>query len=512
MRYLLEGDQAKNLDRYTIETFGMQSLILMERAAYEVAACIRGWSQNRRRVFVMAGTGNNGADGLAAARILCQWGYQVEVLVVGKTEKATSEWVYQKMLLDRLPVICHTGEEAVNIPGDCDCYVDALFGIGLKREITGNYREVISRFMEAAGSSGEHLTVAVDISSGICAKTGAVYGIAVKADITVSFGYGKTGQILYPGAAYTGELRVVDIGLDEEGLKHINEPVRMMEKQDAKRMLPIRDSGGNKGSFGTVLVVAGAAGMAGAACFAAEAAYRTGAGLVRVFTDPVNHMVLQTRLPEAVLLQHSADTILLPEAAMQRVKAIVVGPGLSVSAEAEQILDQILNLGSDVPVVIDADGLNLLARKGLFCLGKNVVLTPHLGEMSRLLGCSIAAIRENGLIESARMLHKRTGAIVVCKDARTVICCGEEQIYINATGNDGMATGGSGDVLSGMIAGLIAQGADPSNAAILGAYLHGIAGDKAAEQIGRNGMLATDILRMIPQAVRSVQGYVDNGK
>jgi len=505
MKYLLDGTQAKSLDRYTIETFGMQSLILMERAAYEVAACIKGMPQSERRVFIMVGTGNNGADGLAVARMLCQAGYQVCVLIVGSEQKATSEWKYQKSLIDKMPVRCCIADENTQIPSDCDWYVDALFGIGLRREVAGLYKKMIEQFMSAAKKQGNHLVVAVDISSGISADTGAVLGTAVKADITVSFGYAKTGQMLYPGAAYTGELRVVDIGFASQVLSCIGETVKVLEKPDAKAMLPIRDPGGNKGSFGNVLVAAGAAGMAGAACFAAEGAYRSGAGLVRVFTDLVNHLVLQIRIPEAVLIRYENE--LLPACAIKAAKVILVGPGLSTGRWAEQILKRVLSERGRIPAVIDADGLNLLAEKELPELDENVVLTPHLGEMSRLLRISISEIREMGLVQAARLLHERTGAVVVCKDARTVVYGGAGMMYLNETGNDGMATGGSGDVLAGVIAGLIAQGVCARDAAVLGVYIHGFAGDLAMKMMGRNGMLATDILRAIPSAMREIEGY-----
>ncbi len=501
MRYLLEGSQAKSLDQYTIETFGMQSLILMERAAYEVAACIRGLLPHRQRVFIMAGIGNNGADGLAAARMLVQSGYEVFVLTVGKIEKATPEWKYQKQLIDKLPVRYDTASENTEIPNDYDIYVDALFGIGLKREITGLYRIMIERFTKAAQSEAGHKVIAVDISSGISAETGAVYGIAVKADVTVSFGYGKLGQVLYPGAFYTGELKVADIGLVSAGLEQIRPFVEVLDDDDVKQCLPVRNPGGNKGSFGNVLVIAGAAGMAGAACFAAEAAYRMGTGLVRVYTDPINVPVLQIRLPEAVVLREEGASFSVLKEAVHHAKTIVIGPGLSTSDQAQMMLKLVLKECGKTPIVIDADGLNLLAKSDCLELGEHVVLTPHLGEMSRLLGISIADIRSMGLKQAALRLHEKTKATIVCKDARTVICCNTETFYLNDTGNDGMATGGSGDVLSGVIAGLAAQGADIETAAVLGVYLHGKAGDKAREQMGRNGMLATDILRALPQVL-----------
>ncbi|MBQ8639423.1 MAG: NAD(P)H-hydrate dehydratase [Lachnospiraceae bacterium] len=510
MEVVLDGRQAKELDRYAIEEFGMQSLLLMERAAYEVAACIRQLLADRRRVFIMAGTGNNGADGLAAARMLTQSGYEVEILLAGKEEKATREWKYQRMLIDRLKIRVTEWQEETVIPNDFDVYVDALFGIGLTREIGGNFKRLIEAFMKAAkpDRAKQAVVVAVDICSGICSTTGAVLGTAVKADLTVTFGYRKNGHVLYPGACCCGEVKVFDIGFDPKGLPDCGDLFQIPEKSDIRRWLGEREPSGNKGTFGKVLVIAGAAGMAGAACFAAEAAYRMGAGLVTVLTAPVNRPILQMKLPEAVILNAEAEWEQTKEQTVQAIrqaKAIVVGPGLSMSREAERILELVLDERGQTPVVIDADGLNLLAQKGKQMLDQRVILTPHPGELARLLDCPVCDLKAMGGKEASRLLFDKFGAVSVCKDARTVVRTNESEVFLNLTGNDGMATGGSGDVLAGMIGGLLAMGIEPQQAAPLGVWLHGAAGNEAAEKKGRHSLLARDLLAAIPAVMKSCQ-------
>ena len=505
MKELLNAEQAKALDYYSTESFGMRSLVLMERAAYEVAACIKGLSAGRRRVFCLAGTGNNGADGLAAMRILYEAGYSVSVLAVGKPEKATEEWICQRDLLNRLGIgVPFAGKDPV-IRETYDFYVDALFGVGLKREITGCFRQALEAFRKAARMA-EGTVVAVDICSGVDASTGKILGIAVQADVTVTFGCEKLGQYLYPGAACSKKLLTVPIGLAPLRTADIGPTAQLVGPEDAASMLKARNPAGNKGTFGRVFVLAGSENMAGACCFCAQAAYRVGAGLVSAAVPEANRVILQTTMPEAVLSVYKEKwdrEEMLSQ--MGKAKAIVVGPGLGQSRQAGEILDFILAQHGERPMVLDADGLNLLAKKEPYPLGRNLILTPHPGEMSRLLSCTSEQREELGQQELARLLSEKWGCTVVCKDARTLIRTTGGKVYFSSSGNDGMATGGSGDILAGMIGGLLAQGYPAEEAAVLGVFLHGLAGDCAAETAGRRGMTARDILDAVPQAVRTVE-------
>lgn len=506
MKKLLDSRQAKELDRYSIQEFGMESLILMERAALAAAGEIKKLPGSGRRVFFMAGTGNNGADGLAAARILTQSGWYAEIWVVGDRSRATKEWSYQEKLVNKLGIQIRQWQDGSRIPDGFDVYVDALFGIGLSRAPGGAFLDAIQSFNETAGRNTQSRSVAIDISSGVRADDGFVFNTAVKADVTVTFGYEKAGHRLYPGADFGGTVKTYEIGFAPLQDAKPGPVLYALDEADAGRMLGARRPDGNKGTFGQVLVIAGADGMAGAACFAAEAAYRVGAGLVKVYTAKQNRPVLQQRLPEAVLLNSVAEL----EEAEHHAKAIVIGPGLSKSSRAAEILNRILAGHGQVPVVIDADGLNLLAEEAPKDLGKRVILTPHPGELARLLNNTIADLKDEGLRSAASRLQNGFGTVCVCKDARTVIRTSNGQEYLNLTGNCGMAVGGSGDVLAGMIGGLLAQGMEPDRAAVLGTWLHGAAGDAAAEAVGMYGMTASDLLAGIAPVMKRISRRISD--
>lgn len=559
----------KQADTWSIQEFGMESLVLMERAALCVSKHILS-GHRPGRVFLLCGMGNNGADGLAMARILAQNGWQVSLLAIGKIEKATREWLYQKRLLDQMNIeIVQISSDPKEIGSEKDweeklaacypqanVYVDALFGIGLSREVTGVYRAAIEQWnihKEAYGAYG----VAVDICSGLDAKTGQILGACIEADVQITFGYGKLGQFLYPGAEVAKKTIVSDIGFPREAVDHIEgEPFLSLEEEDASNWLGTRKASGNKGTFGRVVIIAGSEGMAGAAYLSALAAYRTGAGLVEVVTPECNRLILQQLLPEAVL--HCIPTEMEKEALsewlsslLSRASAIVIGPGLSTGTLAENLLKIVLewnhkqnckpDSGMDsnpdekqhdnqpinrCSIIIDADALNLLAKwsnmenekvaeekmteskmsnqseNDLMSLGTNVILTPHPGELGRLLGISTKQVTSN-LIESAKALQEKFHCTCVCKNARTVILTEKEQ-YLNLTGNSGMATGGSGDVLTGVIASLAAQGLSVEKAAVLGVWLHGAAGDAAAEKMSPYSMIARDLTDGLKDVLKQI--------
>jgi NAD(P)H-hydrate epimerase len=318
-------------------------------------------------------------------------------------------------------------------------------------------------------------------------------GCAVKADLTIAIAYKKLGHLLYPGAEYNGKVALVDIGV--YGAEHKTACFSYVEA-DVKR-LPIRPNYSNKGTFGKVLIIAGSNNMAGAAYLAAIAAYRTGCGLVRIFTPKENRQILQTLIPEAILTTYDSNDFHMGalEEVIKWADVIDIGPGLGISKTSEIILEKVLEQ-SEVPLVIDADAINLLANNFYFLKNKkpeNIIITPHLGEMSRLCGCDIQSIASDLIHFATDFAHKHK-LICVLKDSRTIVADWSEKVYINQSGNNGMATAGSGDVLSGIIASLIAQSIEPYESATLGVYLHGLAGDYAASQHGRMNMIARDIV------------------
>lgn len=431
---------------------------------------------------------------MAVARLLYLKGYNVTIYFAGNREKATEETKRQMFIAEQYGV-----EISDEYPKDVvDVIVDALFGIGLSREVTGKYAEILQKMTEQDGYK-----VAVDIASGISADTGAVMGTAFAADLTVTFGFIKAGQLLYPGAEYTGELKVADIGIDEQSLYELKPELKVLETSDLNR-LPRRVNRSNKGSYGKLLILAGSKQMAGSAVFAAKAAYRMGCGLVRVATVEENRIILQEQVPEAVLAVYNngTDVVEFVETQLHWADAVVAGPGISQSDLSERMLYELLKR-IQVPCLCDADALNLLSKHPDWwkLVQSPLVITPHLGEMARLTGRPITEIRDR-LVQTAQEFAMEHQITVVLKDARTITAQPDGQSYINVSGNHGMATAGAGDVLSGVVGALLAQKLDIYLAAALGVFIHGLAGDAAAERVGHCAMMASDIVDGLMDVLR----------
>ncbi|MDL2300769.1 NAD(P)H-hydrate dehydratase [Lachnospiraceae bacterium OttesenSCG-928-D06] len=488
MEYLLTAKEMKEMEEMTINQVGIPSMVLMERAALSVFQEIkkrRGSLLKEDKVLILCGGGNNGGDGLALGRMLSHECSFVEVIFCKEEEQGTKEFKEQQKILSSYPV--KTG----GIPTDLEytVLIDALFGIGLNREITGEYADYIHWFNRKKGYK-----IAIDIPSGIHADSGNVMGCAIKAQLTIALSYGKMGLYVYPGCDYAGEIIVKDIGIVKA---HKQESSFSMFRytERAAELLPLRNESGNKGDFGKVLVIAGSENMAGAAVLAAKAAYRIGAGMVKVISKACNGDIIQTAVPEA-LFGTEEDFV----ESLKWAKVVVVGPGLSTKPETLWILTTLLEQ-CDLPLVIDADGLNVLAKEPLLqdivskqgAEGRVIILTPHMGELSRLTRLPMEQLKEQH-IKSACDLAKELNCILVSKDARTIICQESKPICINITGNSGMATAGSGDVLSGMIAGLLSQNMESFQAASVAVYLHGLAGDYMAKEKGQWGLMALDIV------------------
>ena len=487
MRYIVNSREMKLYDSNTIEKYHVPSLVLMERAAVAFVDELYKQALDLSQVLVVCGGGNNGGDGYAIARLLKLAGACVDVVLADKGCRKTESNQTQEQIWQ-----AYGNEILSQIPADrtYTTVIDAVFGVGLSRKIEGRYADIIAQMNELSGNK-----VAVDIASGISSDNGSVLGIVFRADITVTFAFEKIGCVLWPGNEYSGNVIVRDIGIDENSFFDKKPVIAALEDKDFSR-LPMRKSHSNKGTYGKLLVIAGSAGMSGAAFFSAMAAYRVGTGLVRIFTPEVNRAVLQTQLPEAVLTTYSAENpdVDVLKSAMNWADAIVCGPGIGTSDTAAFLMEHVLNYAS-VPVLMDADALNLIARD-VTVLQKphtQMVFTPHLGEMSRLVGETVPDI-QNHLIEVAEEFARQYNVICVLKDEHTVTCVPSGQIYLNLSGNDGMATAGSGDVLSGVIGGLMAQGMSAAEAASLGAYLHGCAGDASRRKCGKRSLMASDII------------------
>ncbi len=505
MRILVDSRQMKQCDGNTIEHFGMSSLVLMERAAMgvveEIEKCLPA-SSAANGILLVCGYGNNGGDGLAIARLLWQKGYAVTVVMPLGENKISEETRVQMGILQKYRIPIES-----RIPNrEFDMVVDALFGIGLTRELTGLYLEYVLEMNEMRGKK-----VAVDIPSGIHGDSGAVMGAGFYADITVTFAFAKLGLLLFPGAQYVGEIIVKEIGIDRCSFLEEKPNTFCLDEGDLCE-IPSRKTRSNKGSYGRVLTIAGQKNMAGAAFLSAKASYLTGAGLVKVLAPEENRVILQHLLPEAILATYQET----PESAQSSdaeaptnlqeslawASVVVAGPGLGTGEQAQAIVRKIIDC-VEVPLILDADGLNIVAEhpEWLKETKGTVIVTPHLGEMSRLIGKDVTDIQSR-LLQTAKEFAQDYQVICVLKDARTVTALPSGIAWVNASGNNGMATAGSGDVLTGIIAGLIAQGMEPQYAASMGVYLHGLAGEAQTEYRGTYGLMARDILEGIVCVLR----------
>lgn len=486
MKYLVTSAEMRKYDNNTIEKIGIPGVVLMERAALAVVEQIQGYIASHQlknvKILVLAGMGNNGGDGLAIARMLCESDYVVDVWCVGEEAKASGQWKQQREILRSFPVDV-SGRVSQK---EYTILVDALFGVGLSREVSGVYAEAIERFNRLVGYK-----IAVDIPSGVDADNGKILGCAIKADLTVTFGFCKRGLVMYPGCEMAGTVVTAQIGIGKQSF--LGEIPGMFYYDEAlKELLPKRKSGGNKGTFGKVLLIAGSKNMAGAAILAARAAYRIGAGMVKVISAPENRVIIQETVPEALL--GAWENL---EESISWADVLLIGPGLGKSKEALWCMQMVLH-HADKPLIIDADGLNLLAQQEDLQLrlaqqSRQVVLTPHVGELARLMRKQIGELKEDLPLWGSKMAEQ-LHAIVVAKDARSFVCEENRPVCMNLQGNSGMATAGSGDVLAGVIGGLMAQGMSGFEAAGVGVYLHAMAGDAAAAAMGEHAVMAGDIV------------------
>lgn len=497
MQYIGSGDEMQRIDAYSIETMGIPGIVLMERAALAMEEEIVRRFPAPASVTIIAERGNNGGDGLALGRLLLAIGYDVGIFEIGGVRRASESYQIQRKILENLGV-CFL--EALP-ETDSDLWVDAVFGVGLKREVAGIQREVLEEVNRRNGYK-----IAVDIPSGVDASSGRILGYGFQADMTITFGLNKVGLALYPGASLAGEVVVKDIGFPIQAVDAVSPETVTYTREDLCR-LPKRHPWSNKGTYGKVLLIVGAKNMAGAACLSAAAAYRTGSGLVRIFTCEENREILQSLVPEAIMTTYRTEEEALeklPEA-LAWASVVGIGPGLGQNALTGRLLSAVLAQGC-CPLVIDADGINTLAalqkeeREIYHSYGAPMILTPHLKEMERLTGRTVADIKDDLMGTAKEAADQRH--IFVLKDARTIVSDGSAPTYINMSGNNGMSTGGSGDVLTGIICGLLAGGLSALEAARLGVYCHGLAGDEAAREKGYYGLMAGDLIRHLNAVIR----------
>lgn len=498
MQLWVNAAQMKAADQYTIQKLGVPSLELMEHAAQACVQVLEDEKVDLSHVCVVCGSGNNGGDGFAIARILQNNRYSVETFCVGNPEHYTEETQEQMHRLQECG-----GKITYGMPQE-DSYsvvIDAVFGVGLSRKVEGRYRQVIEQMNRMRGTK-----FAVDIPSGLSATTGCILGCAFKADYTVTFQLKKIGLELSQGRTMAGRVIVPDIGISTDSICEDQEIVRTAGKDIYRKMLPDRPEDSNKGTYGRLLVIAGSKGMAGAAYLNAHAAYMTGAGLVRIYTSSDNREILQTLLPEAIVTtyeEYNKEELL---SLLTWADSVCIGSGLGMSRLSEKILKTVIEYVK-VPCLIDADGLNLLAENRNYLnqmAERRFVITPHMKEMSRLTGTPVEELKADR-IQILKDFISRYRITCVLKDSRTLIASEEKGIRMNLTGNSAMAKAGSGDVLAGVISGWMVQEKEAEDAAELGTYIHGLSGDLAKFEKGVYSVMARDLIEYISKALMKLE-------
>ena len=512
---IVTSRQMKNIDRRAIRDFGIPGTVLMENAAAAVMTAMEKFFDGLQgvRVGIICGKGNNGGDGLALARRLRISGVPVRVALLSSFGPVKGEAKVNLSILRKTDVEIvqnASSRSLADIIAWSDVLVDAMLGVGLSSPLKGLYAKAVGMI-----NASVNPVVAVDVPTGIDADTGEVNGAAVKADLTVTMAFLKPGLVLYPGAEYAGTVRVADLGIPPEVAEKENISMSLLDRDSVRGVISGRLPDAHKGDFGHLMVVAGSPGKAGAAIMAARGALRAGAGLVSVATPNNLVPIIQAQVAEAMAVP-SAESIegtlgigaeeeLLK--AMGKMSAAAIGPGLSTHYETVQAVRSLVRRLA-IPAVIDADGLNALVgfTDILKKVRASVILTPHPGEMGRLLGISSSDVQRDR-IAIASNFAKKNKVTVVLKGAATVVATPQGWVFINSTGNPGMASGGTGDALTGMIGSFLAQGYSASQAACLGVYLHGRAGDLAAEEKGETSMIAGDLIDKIPQTFKETIQY-----
>ncbi|MFT6855247.1 MAG: hydroxyethylthiazole kinase-like uncharacterized protein yjeF [Cyclobacteriaceae bacterium] len=496
---ILTAQQIKEVDQYTIENEPISSIDLMERASGAFVTCFKEKYNNKSvgEIFIIAGTGNNGGDALAIARLLVQDSYRVKACIVGETPKGSADF---KINFKRLKGVCELRilKSVSDIPSlaDKDVIIDGIFGSGLAREVVGIHREVIEKINNFDGDK-----ISIDIASGLSTDALDIPKVAVEPNLTITFQIPKWPFLQPSYAKWVGELAVVDIGLDSAYISTKAAGYFLNEKSDFKRIS--RPVFSHKGSAGSVLLVAGSKGKMGAAVLAARAVLRSGAGLLFSHVPTCGLEIMQCSVPESIVLEEEHEEVVSEIEIPEKINVIAIGPGLGKNPTTRKALYALLE-NVDKPIVIDADAINFIAaHKDLLALiPKGSVLTPHPGEFERLVG---SWATENEKLEKLKLFCRTHQVFMVLKGAFSAICNPNGLVVFNTTGNAGMATAGSGDVLTGVITGIIAQGYLPEYSLMLGVYIHGLAGDLAKNKLGRTGLIASDIVDHLPEAFKSLE-------
>ncbi|MDE2058427.1 MAG: NAD(P)H-hydrate dehydratase [candidate division NC10 bacterium] len=515
---VVTASQMRELDRRATEEYGIPSLLLMENAGLQaVLELERAFPRlTQCRVVIVCGKGNNGGDGFVAARHLFNRGIAVEVVLLAQPTEIKGDAGTNLEIIHKLGVPIHEVTTSQGLDASrwlverADVVVDAILGTGIMGPAKGLFGEAI----ELLNRSGRPI-VALDIPSGLNSDEGIIYGPSTNAVLTVTFGLPKRGLILYPAASCAGRSVTVDIGLPRQLVTDPLLDVSLVQAEDLVSALPRRDPNAHKGTYGHALVLAGSPGKTGAAAMCALSVLRIGAGLVTLALPESLNDAMEAKLTE-VMTEPLPETRerTVAHAALERVldlmqgkRVVAIGPGLSTHPETAELVRAVVNTAR-TQIVVDADGINALGPnlEMLRDVSLPPILTPHPGELARLLGIDRDEVVRHR-IPIAQKVAESFGVHLVLKGARTLIASPDGRVAINMTGNPGMATGGTGDVLTGLIAGLLAQGVSAGLAAKTAVYLHGLAGDLAAEAVGQEAMVASDLMAQIPEAIRQLKSH-----
>lgn len=497
---LFRTDQIKTLDSKTIAYEPISSVDLMERAASQLFAWIEKNIDTNSKVQVFCGSGNNGGDGLALARMMHGSNYKVDAYFV-ESKQISPDCATNLQRLKSVEIEVHSIETANDFPtiNSSNIVIDALFGSGLSRPVAGIYAQLIEH-INCAGAK----VVAIDIPSGLFGENNPVpnHNTVVKADICLTLEQPKLSFFMAENEEFVRPWICIPIGINEKAKNETPTPYYYTQITDVAPMLPVRSTFAHKGTFGHLLVVGGTYGMLGAAQLCTKSALRSGVGLVTVHIPSCGMSIFQQNIPEAIVAADCSQTEFTDIDSVEKYSAICVGPGLGTSAKTSFALKKLL-CACKFPIVIDADALNIISTNPDLWnyVPENSIITPHVKEFDRLLGTSNSNFeRLQKAIEMAQKHHIN----IVLKGAYSRIVTPSGDVHFNSTGNPGMSTGGSGDVLAGLIGGLLAQGINPSNAAIIGTFVHGLSGDLAAEKMGQIALISSDIANFVPQAFCSL--------
>jgi len=514
MMKVATAEQMQELDRKAIETYRIPGIVLMENAGRGATDVIFSTFPDiqKKKVAIIAGKGNNGGDGFVIARHLLNHGVSVKVFLLTdpkalRGDAETNFQIFHRMRGEVISVPSSKDYQKVKKDLEkVDLLIDGIFGTGLDAEVRGYYREVIDHL-----NTLQKPIVAIDIPSGLDANTGKPLGTAIRASLTITFGLPKVGHLISPGLDYVGVLKVIDIGIPKNLVEEEKIQTYLLEEEEIRKWLSIpRRPDTHKGDYGHLLVIAGSVGKTGAGAMACEAALRMGAGLVTLAIPKSLNAIMEMKLTEVM-------TEPLPETPKQTLslrafnsilhlcknkRAVIIGPGVGTFKETQMLILKLIRT-LDIPIIIDADGLTALAMqpKTLPATNRSLILTPHPGEMARFLQSTAKEVQEDR-ISISRNFSQSHHVYLVLKGYRTLIASPKGEIFINPTGNPGMASGGTGDVLTGMIGGLICQGFDILTSLQISVYLHGLAGDGVAKELGEKSLVATDIIKKIPSLLQ----------